>query len=66
MIKGGEEMKTNIIFNTMAFVMLLSTACSNENINDNNAKEGYTMPPPKPHTTTVPKSSPLARATNCL
>ena len=44
MIKGGEEMKTKIIFNTLAFVMLLTTACSHENINDNNAKEGYTIP----------------------
>ena len=44
MIKGGEEMKTKIIFNTLAFVMLLTAACSRENINDNNAKEGYTIP----------------------
>lgn len=78
MIKGGEEMKTKIIFNTLAFVMLLTTACSHENINDNNAKEGYTIPvtinvtrqgddaATKATYNDGTKSSPSARATNCL
>ena len=37
-------MKTKNIFNTLAFVMLLTTACGRESINDNNVKDCHSLP----------------------